>query len=161
MPGLQAAQRSFYWLIGRSQQGRRIRLGIVGSLSAAALPGVVSRTAAIGIALFFLWIGLYALYEPASLMWYLGGCAIGGFYWNFALSLMLGLVARIDRSGQGSVLGGTMSSVGSTFGPLFAGLLIRGTEYQLVGWMVGVLCTAGLACVSVVERHSSRELFTR
>jgi predicted MFS family arabinose efflux permease len=129
-------------------------MGIVGSLGAAALPGPVLRWVAMGIALVLLWIGLYALYSPVSLASYIGGCAIVGFYWNFALSLMLGLLARVDQSGRGSVLGGTMSSTGSAIGPLFAGFLIEGSNYQPVGWLVGVLSTTGLACIWLVERRN-------
>ena len=132
-------------------------MGIVGSLSAAALPSDISRWIAIGVALVLLWSGLYSLVAPASLLWYVWGCSIGGFYWNFALSLMLGLLARIDRTGRGSVFGGTMSSAGSAIGPLCAGLLIQGANYRPVGWLVGALCTAGFACVWLVERASQSE----
>ena len=44
--------------------------------------------------------------------WYVAGCAVGGFYWNFTLPLILGLLARLDDTGRGAVLGGTMSSLG-------------------------------------------------
>jgi len=128
--------------------------GIVGSLSAAALPSTVSRTAAIGSALVLLWIGLFALYAPASLAWYIAGCAIGGFYWNFTFSLILGLLARIDHTGRGPVLGGTVAGIGTAVGPLFAGLLIQGTNYRPVGWMVGAVCAAGLVGIWIVERRN-------
>ena len=128
-------------------------MGIVGSLSAAALPGAISRTTYIGIALVVLWGGLYALYSPPSLLWYIAGCAIGGFYWNFVLSLLLGLLASIDPTGRGSVLGGAVSSSGSAIGPLFAGMLIQGTNYDQVGWFAGGLCAAGFTCVWIIEKH--------
>lgn len=129
-------------------------LGVVGSFSAASLPHHTPRWHAIGLALLVLCGGLYALYSPRSLSWYVIGCGIGGFYWNFILPLMLGLLARIDHSGRGSVLGGTMSSTGSAIGPLFAGLLIQGDNYQPVGWMAASLCLVGLVCVLVVERRA-------
>lgn len=131
-------------------------MGIAGSLSAAALPTTVSRGLALSVALVFLWIGLYALYSPPALSWYIAGCAVGGYYWNFALSLMLGLLARVDSTGRGSVLGGTMSSAGGAVGPLLAGLLIQGSNYRSVGWMTAVLCTAGVACVWFVEQQNRR-----
>lgn len=130
-------------------------LGIVGSLTAAVLPLHLPRWIAISGALLVLWAGLYALYAPVSLAWYIGGCAIGGFYWNFILPLMLGILARIDQSGRGSVLGGTMSSAGSALGPLLAGMLIQGSNYQPVGWLAGMLCGAGLVCVMLVENRSA------
>lgn len=126
--------------------------GIAGSLAAAALPGEwPPRWLAIALALLLLWAGLYALHRPQTATWYLVGCAIGGFYWNFLLPLVLGLLARIDNSGRASVLGGTMSSAGSALGPLLAGLLIQGSNYQPVGWMAGIACLLGVAFVWYVE----------
>lgn len=108
-----------------------------------------------GAMLMVLFAGLYALYAPASLLWYIGGCAIGGFYWNFILPLMLGILAKIDTTGQGSVLGGSMSSAGSALGPLLAGTLIQGTNYQPVGWLTAALCVSGLVCVMLVESRQA------
>ncbi len=128
-------------------------LGVIGSFSVAALPHHLPRWMAIGVAMLVLYAGLYALYAPQSLIWYVVGCGIGGFYWNFALPLMLGLLARVDHTGRGSVLGGTMSSLGGAIGPMLASMVIQGNNYQPVGWMSGVLCLAGLICVFVVERR--------
>jgi len=130
-------------------------VGIGGSVAAAAIPLRWPRSAAIGAALIVLWMGLYTLYSPASLAWYVAGCAIGGFYWNFALPLILGLLAHMDPTGRGAVLGGTMSSVGSALGPLLAGQLIRNADYRPVGWMAGSLCLASLVCVWAIERRSA------
>ncbi len=127
--------------------------GIAGSLIAGVVPQRIARSAAIAVALLVLWCGLYAMYAPRSLGWYVMGCAIAGFYWNFTLPLMLGLLARIDATGQGSVLGGMMSSVGSALGPLLAGLVIRNGNYRPVGWMTGALCLLSLLCVAFVERR--------
>jgi Major Facilitator Superfamily len=128
--------------------------GIVGSFSAAALPNSTLRWLTIGIALLVLFTGLYALYVPRNLSWYVFGCAAGGFYWNFALPQKLGLLAEIDTSGRGSVLGGSMSSAGAALGPLLAGLLISGSDYRPVGWMVAVFCAIGLVCVWWIEKRS-------
>jgi hypothetical protein len=130
-------------------------MGIAGSFSAAMTPARVPRWVANGAALIVLWGGLYALYSPQSIAWYVAGCAVGGFYWNFILPLILGLLARLDDSGQGSVLGGTMSSVGSALGPLLAGRLIHHADYRPVGWMAGALCLVSLICVWQVERRSN------
>jgi predicted MFS family arabinose efflux permease len=130
--------------------------GVVGSLVAAATPSTWPRSAAIAAALIVLWAGLCALYAPPSLGWYFVGCAIGGFYWNFVLPLMLGLLARIDLTGQGAVLGGTMSSMGAALGPLVAGHLVHDADYRPVGWMTGSLCLASLVLVWLVERRSKR-----
>jgi predicted MFS family arabinose efflux permease len=129
-------------------------MGIVGSLTAAALPSSLPRSAALGVALIALWLGLFALYAPRSLSWYVFGCAVGGAYWNFFISVLLGLLARIDHTGRGSVLGGTLSSAGAATGPLFAGMLIIGDNYQPVGWMTFVLCTISFVCVWHIERRN-------
>jgi predicted MFS family arabinose efflux permease len=81
---------------------------------------------------------------------------VGGFYWNYVLPLMLGLLARIDATGRGSVLGGTMSSLGSAFGPLVAGRLIHGADYRPVGWMAATLCLTGLLCIWFIENRAAR-----
>ena len=131
--------------------------GIAGSLAAAAVPQRWPRWATIGAAMLVLWLGLYSLYAPASLSWYVLGCGIGGFYWNFILPLILGMLARVDGTGSAAVLGGTMSSAGSALGPLIAGRLIQNAGYHPVGWMAAGLCLASLICVCAVERRSARE----
>lgn len=133
-------------------------MGVVGSLVAASLSAEIRRWVAMSIALVVLWGGLYAIYSPVSLAWYIAGCAIGGFYWSFIIPLMLGLLARIDRTGRGSVLGGTMSSVGATLGPLITGLVVRDSNYDPVGWIVATLCGAGLVCVMVLENRAHRRI---
>jgi predicted MFS family arabinose efflux permease len=126
--------------------------GVVGSFTMSALPRRVPSWIIASAALLTLWCGLYALYAPRSLAWYVVGCAVGGFYWNFILTLILGLIAQIDRSGQGSVLGGMMSCAGSALGALLAGQLIHNGDYAPVGWMAGGLCLGGLLCTCAVER---------
>ena len=130
-------------------------LGIAGSFAAAAVPARLPRWVAIAGALAVLWIGLYALHAPRSIAWYVVGCAIGGFYWNFILPLILGLLAAIEPSGRASVLGGTMSSAGSALGPLVAGVLIDGSNYRPVGWMAGAVCLLGLLAVVLVEQRNA------
>ena len=129
-------------------------LGVIGSFSVGLLPARVPRWVAIGVMTVILYAGIYALYAPQDISWYVFGCAVGGFYWNFLLPLVLGLLAQVDASGRGSVLGGTMSSLGAAIGPLLAGLLIQGTNYQPVGWMAAGLSLAGLICVFVVEQRA-------
>lgn len=129
-------------------------VGIAGSLMAAAKPPRWPRWAVIGMVLPVLWCGLYFLYAPRSIAWYVVGCAIGGFYWNYTLPLILGLLARMDRTGRGSVLGGTMSSAGSALGPLVAGLMIHGANYEPTGVLAGSLCLASAICVAVTENFA-------
>jgi predicted MFS family arabinose efflux permease len=131
--------------------------GIAGSLAAAAVPQRWPRWATVCAAMLVLWLGLYSLYAPASLAWYVLGCGIGGFYWNFVLPLILGILARVDATGSAAVLGGTMSSAGSALGPLIAGRLIQDGSYHPVGWMAAGLCLASLICVWAVERRAARE----
>ncbi len=129
-------------------------VGIIGSLTAAATPQRWPRWAVMGIILPILWCGLYFLYAASSIFWYVVGCALGGFYWNYTLPLVLGLLARLDQTGQGSVLGGTMSSAGSALGPLIVGLMIQGTNYWPAGVLAGLLCLASTICVAIIERYA-------
>jgi hypothetical protein len=131
-------------------------VGIAGSLSAAATPARWPRWVVAAAVLPLLWCGLYFLYAPPSILWYVVGCAIAGFYWNYTLPLILGLLARIDPTGQGSVLGGTMSSAGSALGPLIAGLLIHGADYRPVGMLAAALCLVSTLCVAAIERYAPR-----
>jgi predicted MFS family arabinose efflux permease len=130
-------------------------MGVIGSFSAALMPPRLPRWVANALAFAALCIGLYVLYSPSSLAGYMVGCAITGFYWNFVLPLILGLLAKIDSSGQGSVLGGSMSSLGSGFGPVVASILIQQNNYQPVGWLVGSLCLASFLCVWCVETRQA------
>jgi len=86
-------------------------------------------------------------------MWFVFGCATVGFYWNFSLPLKLGLLARLDATGRGSVWGGSISSAGSAIGPLLAGALISSGGYDIVGWMAIVFCVTSLFCVWLIERR--------
>jgi predicted MFS family arabinose efflux permease len=130
-------------------------VGIAGSLGAAALPVRVPRSLALILALTVLLPGLFLLYAPLPLGAFTLGCAIAGFYWNFTLSLQLGILAGMDPSGRGAVLGGMVSGVGSGLGPLLAGLLVAGTNFQPVGWFAAALVTAGAACILVVNRGAA------
>ena len=131
-------------------------LGVIGSFSVGLLPARVPRWVGIGVMTVTLYVGIYALYAPQDISWYVFGCAVGGFYWNFMLPLVLGLLAQVDATGRGSVLGGTMSSLGAAIGPLLAGMLIQGTNYQPVGWMAAGLSLAGLICVFIVEQRGKK-----
>jgi predicted MFS family arabinose efflux permease len=130
-------------------------VGIIGSLGAAALPARMSRALALILALVVLLPGLFFLYAPLPLAAFTLGCAIAGFYWNFTLSLQLGILAGIDPSGRGAVLGGMVSGIGSGLGPLLAGLLVVGTNFQRVGWFASALVIAGVACILVVSRGAA------
>lgn len=128
--------------------------GILGSFSVGAMPEAMPRWVLIAMALLAMGFGYFALYAPSSsLPLYMVGCAIGGFYWNFILPLMLGLLARVDPSGFGSVWGGSMSSVGSMIGPVIAGLLISGANYTRVAGVSILLTIAGFLCVFWIERQ--------
>jgi predicted MFS family arabinose efflux permease len=131
--------------------------GIVGSFTAGAFPQHVPRWSLIGIASLIMLGGYVALYAPASLQWYTVGCAIGGFYWNFILPLMLGLMSTVDPTGRGSVWGGSMSSGGSMLGAGVAGLLIVGTHYTPVGWLSAALISVGFSGMLWVERSRSQK----
>jgi predicted MFS family arabinose efflux permease len=129
-------------------------MGIVGSLSAASLPQKVPRAMAVLAALCVLLPGFYLLYAPLPFAPFVIGCGIAGFYWNFTLSLQLGILAKIDATGQGAVLGGMMSSLGSALGPLLAGQIISGANFQPVGWLAAVLVSSGVACTLLVSRRT-------
>jgi predicted MFS family arabinose efflux permease len=130
-------------------------MGIVGSFSVALLPKALPTSSAIGLAFVILLAGLFALYAPASISWYVAGSGICGFFWSFAMPQVLGLLARIDPTGRASILGGSMASTGAALGPLAAGALIHGANYQPVGWMVAGFCLFSLACLWFVEFKDS------
>lgn len=129
-------------------------MGIIGSLGAAVLPQRVPRVIAIMAALCALLPGLYLLYGPRSFALFAVGCAAAGFYWNFTVSLQLGVLARIDQSGRGAVLGGMVAGIGSGVGPIIAGLLVDGTNFQPAGWLTAALVTCSVACIAVVCQRS-------
>jgi hypothetical protein len=127
-------------------------VGTAGAFSAAAFPQQVPRWTLIGLASLVMLGGYVALFGSSSLLWYTVGCGIAGFYWNFILPLMLGLMAHIDPSGRGSVWGGSMTSIGSMTGAGVAGMLIIGTNYTPVAWLSAGLMAAGFCCVTWIER---------
>jgi predicted MFS family arabinose efflux permease len=129
--------------------------GIGGSLGAAALPARVPRSLALLAALCVLVPGLFLLYVPPSLAGFVFGCAAGGFYWNFTLSLQLGILSKADPSGRGAVLGGMVSGVGSALGPMLAGLLVQGSNFRPVGWLAAALVLAATACILIVNRPTT------
>ncbi len=132
--------------------------GIGGSLGAAALPARVPRSSALITAMGVLIPGLYMLYAPPSLAGFVLGCAVGGFYWNFTLSLQLGILAKVDPSGRGAVLGGMVSGIGSALGPMIAGALVQGSDFRPVGWMAGSLVAAATVFILIVNRARSPAL---
>jgi hypothetical protein len=129
--------------------------GTVGAFSAGAFPQRVPRWTLIGLASLVMLGGYVALFGSSSLLWYTVGCGIAGFYWNFILPLMLGLMARIDPTGRGSVWGGSMTSIGAMIGAGVAGMLIVGTYYTPVAWLSATLMAAGFAGVTWIERSQA------
>jgi predicted MFS family arabinose efflux permease len=93
------------------------------------------------------------MYLGASYVLFFLGCSVFGFYWNFYLTLHLGVIARSDGTGRGIVLCGVAPSVGAIIGSFLGGTLVRGVDYQLLAWMGGMLCIIGVACaVATITR---------
>jgi Major Facilitator Superfamily len=130
--------------------------GVVGAFSAGAFPERIPRWLLMGLASLVMLGGYLALYASSTLVWYAVGCAIAGMYWNFILPLMLGLLARIDPSGRGSVWGGSLTSAGSMTGAAVAGMLIVGTNYTPVAWLSAALMAAGFVGMMWIERSQAR-----
>jgi hypothetical protein len=126
---------------------------IVGALSAAAIPWRMSRALILSLALCAVLSSIYMMYLAASYVLFFLGCAVFGFYWNFYLTLHLGVIARSDGTGRGIVLCGVAPSVGAIIGSFLGGTLVRGVDYQLLAWMGGMLCIIGVACaVATITR---------
>jgi predicted MFS family arabinose efflux permease len=130
-------------------------MSMMGSFAIGAVPESVPRWLLSGLSLLLLMVGVYALYGFGTIEAYTIGCAICGFYWPFNMPLVLGILARLDRTGRASVLGGSISSAGSALGPSIAGAIIIGANYRPVGWMAAILCTAAFICVVILDRRSN------
>jgi predicted MFS family arabinose efflux permease len=131
-------------------------MSMMSSFAVGAVPEAAPRWMLGGSSLLLLIGGLYALYGFGTMEAYTIGCAICGFYWPFNMPLVLGILARLDKSGRASVLGGSISSAGSAIGPTIAGVLIVGSNYRPVGWMAAMLCSVAFVCLVVLDRRFKR-----
>ena len=126
---------------------------ILGALSAAAVPWKVSRALILSVALCAVLSSIYMMYLGASYALFFIGCSIFGVYWNFYLTLHLGMIARSDSTGRGIVLCGVAPSVGAIIGSFAGGMLVQGVDYQPLAWVGTVLCIVGVACaVATIKR---------
>jgi predicted MFS family arabinose efflux permease len=82
----------------------------------------------------------------ASYLLFFIGCAIFGFYWNFYLTLQIGLVSRADDTGRGIVLCGVAPSIGVIIGSFMGGMLVHGSTFLPLAQAGAVLCITGIAC---------------
>jgi predicted MFS family arabinose efflux permease len=127
---------------------------LLGSVSSGLVPETLPRWA-LGVALFILVAcGLYGLFGAGTLLAYTVGCILCGFYWAFNLPVVLGTLAELDKTGRASVLGGAMSAAGGALGPLIAGLLLKGTDYQPIAWLAGTLCALAFVFHLILESRS-------
>ena len=129
---------------------------ILGALSAAAVPWRVSRALILSIALCAVLSSIYMMYLGSSYLLFFIGCSIFGFYWNFYLTLHMGVIARSDSTGRGIVLCGVAPSVGAIVGSFLGGVLARGVDYQPLACVGAALCIVGVACaVATIARMNS------
>jgi len=67
-------------------------------------------------------------------------------YWNFYLTLQIGLVSRADDTGRGIVLCGVAPSIGVIIGSFMGGMLVHGSTFFPLAQAGAVLCVTGIAC---------------
>jgi len=100
------------------------------------------------------------MYAAPSYRLFFIGCALFGFYWNFYLTLHLGMVARADNTGRGIVLCGVAPSIGTVIGSFLGGLLVEGTSYLSSARTGSILCIIGIACtLATMTRMKSVKVF--
>jgi len=119
---------------------------ILGGLAAAALPKQIHRAYVFSVSLCVLLSSIYMLYGSESYLLFCMGCALFGFYWNFYLTLHLGVIARADNTGRGIVLCGVAPSLGVIVGSYLGGMMVRGADYMPLAKMGSVLCITGIVC---------------
>jgi hypothetical protein len=119
---------------------------IFGSVAAATLTPKVHRAAVFSIALCTLLGSIYMMYAAPSYRLFFIGCAFFGFYWNFYLTLHLGMVARADNTGRGIVLCAVAPSIGTVIGSFLGGMLVEGANYLPSARTGSILCIIGIAC---------------
>ena len=73
--------------------------------------------------------------------------------WAFVVPYIFGMCARLDRSGQVTVMGGFCSKMGLATGPLLAGRLLVHENYGLV---INLTMAALLACALIVLMAARR-----
>jgi predicted MFS family arabinose efflux permease len=131
---------------------------IFGGLAAAALPQKVDRSVVFGLGLCALLTSLYMMFVGGSYLAFFAGCIIFGFYWNFYLTLQLGVIARGDNTGRGIVLCGVAPSLGVIIGSYLGGALVHGADYSLLAKVGGLLCIIGIACaLGAIRAMKSRQ----
>ena len=86
------------------------------------------------------------MYLGVSYALFFIGCSIFGVYWNFYLTLHLGMIARSDSTGRVIVLCGVAPSVGAIIGSFMGGMLVQGVDYQPLAQVATILCIIGVAC---------------
>jgi MFS family permease len=129
-------------------------MSLLGSIAIGSVSESVPRWLLGGASLILVMGGLYALYGFGTGGAYVIGCALCGFYWPFNMPLVLGVLARLDKTGRSSVLGGSMSTAGSALGPTIAGALIHIDDFRQVGWMAAIMCAAAFGCLMILVGRS-------
>jgi len=91
-------------------------------------------------------VGTVALYW-SGIPWVWIASNVGtGIAWNFVISHLLGMCARLDSSGQAAVWSGFASKMGLASGPLLASFIIgRGNYGVLIATALGLLAFSAVA----------------
>jgi len=118
---------------------------VLGALAAAwlaervAAPGIVIAGAAATLAL------LVVLALTASPTIFIAAAAAFGFLWLFVMPFQISLVIAADPSRRAAVMIGGAQLIGSSLGPLAAGLLVQGEDVSPVPLFAMASAIAGMA----------------
>ncbi len=118
--------------------------GILGALSAAALPLRINRSIVFSGALFILLASIYLLYVASGYLWFITGCAIFGYYWTFYCTAHVSVIAQADNTGRAIVFCGMAPSIGAIVGSFWGGRLVKGTDYLPTGEVGALVAVIGI-----------------
>ena len=94
-------------------------------------------------------IGTFALnYSEFKWVW-IAANLISGIAWNFVISHLLGMCARLDETGQAAVWSGFCSKMGLASGPMLASFILGGGNYSRL-IVVSLLLLAGSMVTSAL-----------
>jgi hypothetical protein len=130
---------------------------ILGGLAAGALPPTLNRHLLFGGALCVLLTSMPLMYLAPSPIGFLLGCALFGLYWNFYLTLHVGVISRGDPTGRGIVFCGMAPSLGVIFGSFLGGMIIQGNDYLPLAKIGGLLVLIGVGVAQLSMRVMKRQ----
>jgi MFS transporter, DHA1 family, inner membrane transport protein len=125
---------------------------VLGALTAAVLaermPAAITLAGAAIVTIL-----LFALFAfTSSPMLFILGAAIFGFLWLFAMPFQIPLVMAADPSRRAALMIGGAQLIGSSLGPLGAGLLVSGNDVSPVPVLAAASMIGGVALLLFAGR---------